>query len=419
MALALRYRLIDLARGTDSVGLLKQLRAWQYHDRATLAANEQAELADYFDDLRRAVPMFRDVGRFEDLPLLDRRFVNTHRAALMNPHYKGKLVRKKTGGSTGEPLVYYTGLRAQSFLWAGIYLSWEAAGYRLGDKVAFLAGSSLFGTGYKQRIYYRLLNVTVMSAFDLSAQRMDDYGDALRRGGFRLLYGYASAIHRIARHYLESGRRLDTTLRGIVCTAEMLTAAMRADIETAFGVPCYSQYGCNDAGVSAFECEHRDGFHLLSPRSHAEVLPDGRLISTDLANRAMFMPRYDTGDLVRVSGRLCACGRGLPLIDAVIGRQNDIVADAHGSAVHSEFFTHMFRENLHIHAFQVVFDEHALSVNLHGPHDADASNLPVEDYRARIAASLAFERIKFVFNQPFLVQANSKHRFVLRRQQQE
>lgn len=413
MTLALRYKLIDLARGTDSVSLLKSLRRWQYEDPASMQARQRRQLDDYFDAMHHALPLFRDVSHFDALPVLDKRFINTHREQLINPLYKGKVIRKKTGGSTGEPLVYYTGNEAQSYLWAGIFLAWEAAGYRLGDKVAFLAGSSLFGTGYKQRIYYRLLNVSVLSAFDMSPQRMDEYDAVLGQGGFRLLYGYASAVHRLARHRLASGTRRPHALRGIVCTAEVLTPAMRADIEAAFGIPCFSQYGCNEAGVSAFECEHRNGFHLIASRSHAEVLPDGRLISTDMANRAMFLPRCDTGDLVRMSGRLCACGRSLPLIDEVGGRQNDMVVDPHGAAVHSEFFTHLFREDQHIHAFQVVFDEQRLEINLHGTHDA--SRMPDEEYRRRICASLAFERLDFVYNAPFMAQANGKHRFVIRR----
>jgi phenylacetate-CoA ligase len=412
----LRFRLIDLARGTDSVGLLRDLRRWQYESADMLRQRESARLESYLSELRQAVPMFADARRLEDLPILDKRFINAHRKELMNPAYKGKLIRKKTGGSTGEPLVYFTGTESQSYLWAGIFLAWEAAGYRLGDKVAFLAGSSLFGTGYKQRVYYKLLNVTVMSAFDMAPVRMDEYGAELQRGGHALLYGYASAIHRLARHWLDGGRKPQTRLRGVVCTAEMLTPLMRADIEAAFGVPCFSQYGCNDAGVSAFECEQRDGYHLISTRSLAEVLPDGRLLSTDLTNRAMFMPRYDTGDLVSMSGRVCSCGRSLPLIDEVRGRQNDMVVDPGGQAVHSEFFTHLLREEARVQSFQVVFDDTRLVVNLHtealNPADQEALSTP---YRARIASSLAFDRIDFVFNQPFLTLANGKHRFVMRK----
>jgi phenylacetate-CoA ligase len=260
------------------------------------------------------------------------------------------------------------------------------------------------------------MRVTLMSAFDMSEARMEEYALRLRDGGFRLLYGYASAIHRLARHLLDRHRKLESSLRGIVCTAEMLTPSMRADIEEAFGVPCFSQYGCHEAGVSAFECEQRNGFHLLSPRAHVEVLADGRLISTDLSNDAMFMPRYNTGDLVRMSGRRCACGRGLPLIDEVIGRQNDMVVDPQGGAVHSEFFTHLFREDGRIHAFQVVFDDRSLVVNVHlKPRSAEELAALARPYRERIAKSLRFDTLEFVFNEPFVTMANSKHRFVVRR----
>jgi phenylacetate-CoA ligase len=416
MGLALRYRLIDLARGTRAVALLSTLRRRQFESEAALAASGRAALDTYFDALRRGVPRFKDVVKFEDLPVIDKRFVNMHRDELVNPEYRGKKVRKKTGGSTGEPLVYFTSTATQSYLWAGLFLAWEAAGYRFGDKVASLAGSALYATGYKQRLYYRLLKVTLMSAFDMSAARMDDYATQLSKGGFRLLYGYASAIHRLARHVLDQQRQLTTTLRGIVCTAEMLTPSMRADIETAFGVPCFSQYGCHEAGISAFECEQRNGFHLLSSRAHVEVMPDGRLISTDLSNNAMFLPRYNTGDLVRMSGRRCACGRGLPLIDEVIGRQNDIVVDPRGAAVHSEFFTHLFREDGRIHAFQVVFDERSLVVNVHlAPRPPEECAALAKPYRERIAQSLQFDTLDFVFNEPFVTLDNSKHRFVIRR----
>jgi phenylacetate-CoA ligase len=416
MGIALRYRLIDLARGTHSVKLLTRLRREQFNSESALAASARQDLDAYFGRLRAAVPRYRNVAGFADLPIIDKRFVNEHRDELVNPNYAGKKVRKKTGGSTGEPLVYYTGTDTQSYLWAGLFLAWEAAGYRLGDKVASLAGSSLYANGFKNRVYYKLLRVTLMSAFDMSETRMEEYALRLRDGGFRLLYGYASAIHRLARYLLERHRKLESSLRGIVCTAEMLTPSMRADIEEAFGVPCFSQYGCHEAGVSAFECEQRNGFHLLSPRAHVEVLADGRLISTDLSNDAMFLPRYNTGDLVRMSGRRCACGRGLPLIDEVIGRQNDMVVDPHGAAVHSEFFTHLFREDARIHAFQVVFDEHALVVNVHlTPRPPEELAALAKPYRERIAKSLRFDTLEFVFNEPFVALENGKHRFVIRR----
>jgi len=416
MSSALRYRLIDLARGSDSIGLLNSLREWQFGSQETLNRTTQAELDRYFDDLRRAVPMFKNAAQFSDLPIIDKRFIHEHFNELRNPFFKGAVFRKKTGGSTGEPLIYYTGSLSQSYLWAGIYLSWEVAGYRFGDRIAYLAGPSLFSTGYKQSIYFRLLKVTLLSAFNMTAETMSEYGRQLQHNDIRLLYGYPSAIHLLARHYLDAGKTLSTTLRGIVCTAETLTSTMRKDIEAAFGVPCYSQYGCHDAGVSAFECEHRNGFHLISTRCYSEVLPDGQFISTDLSNRAMFMPRYNTGDMIRKSDRQCPCGRGFPLLDEVLGRQNDMVVDTRGTTVHSLFFIYLFREDIRIHSFQVTFDESELNVNLHIKQMCDDERSSLEQQvREIIARTLVFHHLNIIFNKKFTALPNGKHSFVLKK----
>ena len=406
----LRFGLIDRIRGTKSVPLLRELENLQFASPAALAQGQQALLADYAGLVRQASPLYAQYARFDDFPIIDKAWANAHREQLMNPGYSGKLIRKKTGGSTGEPFVYYTGTRAQSYLWAAILLSWRVTGYRLGEPVAFFAGTSLFGTGYKQKIYYALMNVKVFSAFDLSPAKLDAYAEGIARAGSRVLYGYASAIHQLALHINKRGLTPPFKLRGVVCTAEVLTDAMRATIEQAFKVPCLSQYGCNDAGVSAFECEERRGFHLISQRAYTEVLPDGRLVSTDLSNDAFFLPRYDTGDLVQMADKPCPCGRGFPLIQSVVGRANDMVEDPAGNAVHSEFFTHLFREDKRIHEFQVVYDRHELVVIVHCADPA----FDHPPYLERIRAALHFDSVRFAINQPFVATKNAKHRFVMR-----
>jgi phenylacetate-CoA ligase len=405
-----RFGLIDLIRGTRSVALLRELEALEFAPPAALAARRQGALDDYVARLRAASSLYRHYGAFAQFPVIDKAFANANRAALRNGAYRGKLVRKKTGGSTGEPFVYLTGVRAQSYLWAAILLSWRVAGYRLGEPVAFLAGSALFGSGARQRLYYRLMNARLFSAFDLSPARLSDYARSMAASRCRLLYGYASAIYQLALHIIASHERPRFALRGVVCTAEVLSEPMRATIEQAFGVPCYSQYGCNDAGVSAYECERRSGFHLVSTRAWHEVLGDGRLLATDLANDAFFLPRYDTGDLVTMAAAPCPCGRGFPLIASVIGRANDLVRDPAGHTVHSEFFTHLFREDPDIAAFQVLYDGTELAIIVHGQPSAARQ----QGYLARIGAALQFNLIRFLWNKPFIRIKNGKHRFVMR-----
>ena len=130
----------------------------------------------------------------------------------------------------------------------------------------------------------------------------------------------------------------------------------------------------------------------------------------------MYMPRYDTGDIVRTSGRLCRCGRGLPLIDHVVGRQNEVVVDCRGAAVHSEFFTHLLREDKRVSTFQIVFDKDQLQINLHTiPLSSREQEIMIAPYRKRITEALIFKRLDFVFNQAFFMNANGKRQFVFRR----
>ena len=51
----LRYRLIDCARGTDTVGLLELLRRWQFESSAQLKQREANALEAIMARLRRKI----------------------------------------------------------------------------------------------------------------------------------------------------------------------------------------------------------------------------------------------------------------------------------------------------------------------------------------------------------------------------
>lgn len=405
----LRFGMIDLVRGTRTVSLLKELEETQFLPPDEIRARQEALLDDYVGKLRRASPLYRGLPDFSAFPIIEKDFVYRNRNLLMNPEYRGKIFRKKTGGSTGEPLIFDTSALAQSHLWAGLLLSWTTAGYRPSDPVVFLAGSSVFGSGYKQSVYYKLMNVRFLTAYNLSPEVMTSYVDTIANGGFRLIFGYATAIHEVALHVLRRPRRPSFSLRGIVCTAEVLTEAMRETIEAAFGASCFNQYGCHEAGVSAYECEEKKGLHLITTRSYHEVQEDGRLISTDLSNDAFFLPRYDTGDLVVMSDQACSCGRGFPLIREVIGRRNDVVRDKSGKVIHHCFFVHLFRHDPRIVAFQVLFDRDRIAILLRAR--VNGNGWP--EYTAAVRSAMQFDELLIIEDRPFIHTSGGKRRYVV------
>src|SRR5690606_22969837 len=54
------------------------------------------------------------------------------------------------------------------------------------------------------------------------------------------------------------------------------------------------------------------------------------------------------------SARECRCGRGLPMLESVEGRESDFLTAADGTRIHGEFFTHLFYDEPSIAQFQVV-----------------------------------------------------------------
>lgn len=405
----LRFKFIDLLRATSVLEILYFLRETEKSEPEVINQKMRRSLDEYLRELRTESPLYKEL-EFHEFPIIDKAYANNNKEQLINKNYNEKKFRKKTGGSTGEPFVYLTGTESQSYLWAAILLSWETAGYKLGEPVAFLAGSSIFGSGWKQRIFYKLMNVSLLSAFNMTKARSHEYAKKIRSTKAKILYGYASSIHKLALDILEFKETPKFYLSGIICTAEVLTSEMRKDIELAFKAPCFSQYGCNDAGVSAYECENRNGFHLITTRCYPEIMPDGRLIATDMTNTAFFLPRYDSGDLVELSDAPCSCGRGFPLLIKVIGRSNDLVVDRNNKIVHSEFFSHLFREESKIKKFQITYTRSHLTINLH----TNSSEQDWSNYINKVKAELEFERIEVVTNQPFAASKNGKTRSVVR-----
>src|SRR5258707_1233614 len=117
----------------------------------------------------------------------------------------------------------------------------------------------------------------------------------------------------------------------------------RRAIERAFGCPVTNRYGCEEVSLIACECERHGGLHVNADGIYLEVVRTdgtpaepgeaGSLLVTDLVNRAMPLLCYQVGDVGALSERRCACGRGLPLLDRLEGREADYVVTPRGQLV--------------------------------------------------------------------------------------
>jgi phenylacetate-CoA ligase len=346
----------------------------------------------------------------EEVPVLTKNIIQQHPDDFMSTSYKKKLFKKATGGSTGVTLNYFGSVSTQSYLWASLIHSWKIAGYQYGDRVAFISGSALIKSDFMHSIFYKLLNVKAYDAFAMDEKSVGRFIIDVNETKASIIFGYAMVMNLIADYIHNRKDIVFPYLKGIICTSEVLTDAMRENTEKAFGVKVYNQYGCSDAGIMAFECEHQQ-LHLISTRTMYDVDENGRFTSTDLENDAFIFMKYDTGDIVTFSNDECSCGRKYPVISKILGRSNDVIIDMNNKILHSNIFNIMFRKDPSIHQFQILFDKESFALYL-----AVDNSKPTPEYNlllTEIKRMLHFKEYKIVINAPFIKAVNAKHRYII------
>src|ERR1700681_58306 len=132
----------------------------------------------------------------------------------------GGAARYNTGGSSGEPLIFYFGRWRQASDAAGRIRARRWWGVDVGDREVYLWGApvDLANTDRIKTIRDRLLNQLVLNAFEMSAANMDAYLEAIRAYRPKCVYGYASSVALLAAHARERGATLKSPDLRVVCT---------------------------------------------------------------------------------------------------------------------------------------------------------------------------------------------------------
>ena len=337
----------------------------------------------------------------------------------------GGVSKYTTGGSSGEPLIFYFGRSRQASDAAGRMRARNGWGVAPGEREAYLWGApvELNKTDRIKTVRDRLVNQLVLNAFAMSPARMDDYLDALQTWQPRCLYGYASSVALLAAH--AEARQVKLRLPGlrVVCTTgEPLYPHQRELLARMFGAPVANEFGSRDIGFTAHEAP--GGQMLLMSESHlVEVLDEagqpvapgdaGEAVITGLTSEAQPFIRYRTGDVLRLASEPAAGGQGLHVIAEVSGRQTDFVVAADGRVMHALAVIYVLRAVPGIAQFKCVqhaIDRMEVQVVVDNNWDEAARNAVVAGLRARLGAALQVE-LRLLDEIP--PEASGKHRYVV------
>ena len=110
--------------------------------------------------------------------------------------------------------------------------------------------------------------------------------------------------------------------------------AVRARIEAGWGARAFDHAGMTEVGAYGYECAAQAGLHLNESEFIAEVLDpvtlapvvEGELVLTNLGRIGSPVVRYRTGDRVRLTEAVCACGRTFRRLEGgILGRLDDML----------------------------------------------------------------------------------------------
>ncbi|MDD1613812.1 MAG: phenylacetate--CoA ligase family protein [Methylococcaceae bacterium] len=278
----------------------------------------------------------------------------------------GGCFRYTTGGSSGQPLIFNFGRSRQASDAAGRIRARRWWGVNVGDPEVYLWGApvELNKTDRIKTIRDRLLNQLVLNAFEMSPENMSIYLTAIQKFKPKCIYGYASSVALLASYARQNNRQLSLPDLKVVCTTgEPLYPEQRQLISETFNVPVANEFGSRDIGFTAHENSHQQML-LMSESILLEILDHqnnpvkvgetGEAVMTGLCSEAQPFIRYRTGDMVKLSTDSDKDGRGLHVIEEIVGRNTDFLIHENGSIVHALAAIYILRETGGVEQFKIT-----------------------------------------------------------------
>ncbi len=352
----------------------EELRAYQNERLAELIRHVYERVPYYRRVMkeRRLVPDdIRSAADLPKLPILTKSIVRQDPLQLISEETTiGKLKASPTSGTTGSPFVVYWD-RETDVLWnALIWRHRRWAGVEFGERYGTLLGRVVVPPDRRRPPFWRYnaaWRQLLFSSFHLGPDTFAAYIEKLQNAGLVAMESYPSTGYILARGLDEANARIP--LRAFFTSSEPLLRIERELIEDRFQTEVFDYYGMSEAIMFAGECRAHRGLHHHAELSIVEILDSqgnstpegevGRLVGTNLHNRAMPLIRFEVGDLTSRLPAACSCGRPHPLFSQVTTKAEDIIVTPEGRLISPSVLTHPLKPLKTILKSQIVQEDTA------------------------------------------------------------
>ena len=344
---------------------LEQLRLTRLRELLIHAQHHVPYYSKLFSEISFSPEKMDSLADLSRLPLLTKSKIRGHLEQLKADNAQG-LARFNTGGSSGEPLIFYIGNKRVSH---DVAAKWRATRWwdvDIGDREIVLWGSPIELNAQSRARSFRdtLLRTKLLPAFEMSTQKLDEFLHEIHSTRPKMLFGYPSSLAHLACYAQAKNIRVDNLgIKVAFVTSERLYDNQREQIESIFGCRVANGYGGRDAGFIAHECP-AGGMHITAEDIIVEIVDEqgmplpfgssGEVVVTHLATGDFPFIRYRTGDVAILSDQVCSCGRGLPLIQEIQGRTTDFIVASDGTLMHGLALIYVVRDLPGVQQFKII-----------------------------------------------------------------
>ncbi len=350
-----------------------QWKMWQA-ERLEFVLNRSVKAVPYY---RRYWEEQRKNGNraswiyLENWPILKKEEVRKNPLAFVaedcNPR---KMYCDHTSGTSGTPLKIWESTKTIQQWYALFEARWRRwYGVSRFDRWAILGGQLVVPFEWVKPpfwVWNAGMKQLYCSAYHINPENVPFYIDAIRRHGVKYLLGYPSAIFALAQTAFQL-KLSPPVLKVVISNAEPLFSFQKQMIREFFECPVYDTYGMAEFVCAASQCSE-GVYHLWPEVGHLEVVSDdsdesvqdgetGRLICTGLLNVNMPLIRYEVGDRGAQNAAIkeCGCGRSLPRLLSIEGRQDDVILTRDGRRIGR--LDPIFKTDLHLLEAQIIQEE--------------------------------------------------------------
>ncbi|MBA7493331.1 hypothetical protein ES702_03889 [subsurface metagenome] len=308
---------------------------------------QTAELRKLIKEAAQNVPYYRKtLGKFlnkldsftldnlKDIPIVDKSVFRANIEEFTNPErLKFGCDKSESSGTTGVPLVMQYDFDSTQHSFAFRERQYRWAGITGKEKSARFSSRVIMGR-HNQAPYWRYNAAEkqwLFSTYHINEKTIPQYYEALKRFNCAYLDGYPSSIFEIAKWVNRAGKSRQWRLWAVITTAETLLDFHREEIERAFGCPIYNFYSSSEGAPWITQCA-AGNMHINPESGIVEFLrPDGKyaqpgqeaeMVITGFFQRTAPLIRYRIADTaVLAENQSCPCGREMPVIEYIGGRQ--------------------------------------------------------------------------------------------------